>query len=143
MKDNISNNMSTELTKMTDDQLLLKLYKHTMQSRKESLETLLAVKGEGTLGQKYYDANQQVSFKEWLKEGDRLDNQEEKDEITDYFYLCTDELDNILYQESLDWGFDKPDDGAYETIYIYKRAESDEEDEEPSQATTWLLRRAT
>ena len=36
------------------------------------------------------------------------------------------ELDNMLYQENMDWSFDKPTKGKYETIYIIKREEEEE-----------------
>lgn len=37
------------------------------------------------------------------------------------------QLDNMLYQENMDWSFDKPESGKYETIYIIRREEEEEE----------------
>jgi len=39
------------------------------------------------------------------------------------------ELDSMLFQENMDWGFNKPEYGKYETIYIFERKEEAEEEE--------------
>jgi len=50
----------------------------------------------------------------------------EKEEVSeDAGHLCEnhigDELDNILFQEEMDWGFYKPTEGKYTKIYIFGR----------------------
>jgi superfamily II helicase len=48
--------------------------------------------------------------------------EEEEEEEVDISCIES-ELDNMLYQENMDWSFDKPTKGKYETIYIIKREE--------------------
>jgi len=37
------------------------------------------------------------------------------------------QLDNMLYEKNMDWTFDKPESGKYETIYIIEKEEEEEE----------------
>jgi len=56
--------------------------------------------------------------------GDWGDYDEEEVDIS----CIESELDNMLYQENMDWSFDKPTKGKYETIYIIKREEEENYD---------------
>ena len=54
---------------------------------------------------------------------DRCSDCEEEEEVD--ISCIESELDNMLYQENMDFCFDKPTKGKYETIYIIKREEDD------------------
>ena len=62
------------------------------------------------------------------------DYKESLPETEDAGHLCEnrigDELDNILYQEEMNWCYWKPTKAKYTKIYIYNQAEEDEEEEE-------------
>ena len=41
-----------------------------------------------------------------------------------------DKMDNILNPDGLDWSFDKPTEGDYHTIYIIKKVEEEDDEED-------------
>lgn len=50
--------------------------------------------------------------------------EEELEEVKEDFNKSHEALDNILYEDGLQWDYEKPKTGAYETIYIFKNDES-------------------
>ena len=52
----------------------------------------------------------------------------EIEEVQEAMESCMDQVDNIFYNENIDWSFDIPDDRIFETIYIFKRKDYDDED---------------
>ena len=62
------------------------------------------------------------------------DYKESLPESEDGGHMCEnrigEELDNILYQEEMNWCYCKPTKAKYTKIYIYNQAEEDEEEEE-------------
>ncbi len=77
-----------------------------------------------------YDLNGKPiqTIKDFKNEFCELLQEEEDEEVSeDAGHLCEnhigDELDNILFQEEMDWGFYKPTEGKYTKIYIFGREE--------------------
>jgi len=129
----------------TEEKLLREAWQHNMDYRKDHLDALIALTG-GQLHDKYLVENKQMTFEDWVAENyenkkpkkkkrklvikkvEKTREQifkEEKEEVQEAMESCMDEVDNIFYQENIDWGFDKPGDIPYETIYIYKRGYND------------------
>ncbi len=51
----------------TETEILMDMWKHNMDYRKDHLETLIAL-SDGKLHQKYYDENKQMTFEDWCEE---------------------------------------------------------------------------
>ena len=67
-----------------------------------------------------------INFEEWGVFEGLIDSRKKEEEEEEVDISCIEsELDNMLYQENMDWSFDKPTKGKYETIYIIKREEDE------------------
>ena len=93
-------------------------YARTMKAiDKERKMKNISAKDKATLG-KIADLMKQLRNEEDLEE------EEELEEVKEDFNKSHEALDNILYEDGLQWDYEKPKTGAYETIYIFKNDES-------------------
>ena len=62
--------------------------------------------------------NSREAFKKFMEKAIPNFFEEQQDEVD--ISGIEDELDNILYQENMNWCYEKPKSGKYQTIYIFK-----------------------